>query len=379
AWSQTVGGVPRVYALEFAGTAWQELAGSATGSGISPSTSSAAQPTIAYHNGQLYAAWQQFLHTESNESEIFAARFSGSIWEPAGPGALAAGGASSTAGTASHPRLAVGGGNLHLAWVEDLRSADVADRTTIYSTRWDGAQFVERFSQSGDTAGGITGTDNGVHSMSLAVNPSGQPHVAWSTPDSGSPQVYVRGDTLATNRVLYTSEGISLQTITEVNTLQPGDVIVIARGSEIGPVTLTAAHSGVFIIGTDEGQSRIDGLLTLDGANNVTIARVDLAGGLSVKQTTDLEVTSSRIGGTGLYLDGTTDTRVVNNEITSLGIGLTLNCNIDALIQQNQIHGTPAGVRIVSDETGSQVLGNAITSAGVGLDVDANLMGGTIR
>ena len=153
-WTQSVAGVDRVYAREYAGVAWQELAGSASGLGISASALSADQSTLAYFGGTLHAAYRQHVRAESNETEITTARLNVGIWEQ--------GITSGTGGTASRPRLAVGGGQLHLAWAEELLSSGVGSGTTVYATRWNGTEFVERFARSGDVAGGITGTGDGL-------------------------------------------------------------------------------------------------------------------------------------------------------------------------------------------------------------------------
>ena len=177
---------------------------------------------------------------------------------------------------------------------------------------------------------------------------------------------------------MYTSAGIPLSGVLDFNTMQPGDIVVIGSGSETAPATLTAAHAGVFITGAGTELSRIEGTLTLTGANDVTISRVDLAGGVIATTTTDLEIVASHIGGTGLLLDGTTDTRMVGNDIDSSAVGLTLSCNIDANIAHNSILGTTTGVLLEADETGSNIASNDIRSAGTGLHVAANLIGGVI-
>lgn len=47
AWAQVVSGIRQVYIKEYSGGAWHELAGSASGSGISHSTSDSRAPTVA--------------------------------------------------------------------------------------------------------------------------------------------------------------------------------------------------------------------------------------------------------------------------------------------------------------------------------------------
>ena len=49
----------------------------------------------------------------------------------------------------------------------------------------------------------------------------------------------------------------------------------------------------------------------MDGANNVTFSRVDLAGGLKAATTTAWKLSVAGSVAAGLFLDGTTDTRLV--------------------------------------------------------------------
>ncbi len=370
AWTQSFAGVDRVYAREFAGAAWMELAGSASGLGISASALAADQPTLAYLSGTLHAAWRQHVRAESNETEITTARLNAGTWEQ--------GITSATGGTASQPHLAVGGGQLHLAWAEELLSSGIGSGTTVYSMRWNGTEFVERFAQSGDIAGGITGSGDGLNALTLAVNAAGQPFVAWSNSAAGSSQVYLRGDTLAVNRVMVTSAGIPLAGVLESNTMQPGDIVVIDSGTETAPATLSAAHSGIFIIGAGTQLSRIEGVLTLTGANDVTISRVDLAGGIAATTTDNLEIVASHIGGSGLLLDSTNQTRIIGNDVTSSAVGVTLLCNVGVDVTDNAIFGATAGVLLEADEAGLYLARNDIRSAGTGLQLVADLSGDAI-
>jgi Ca2+-binding RTX toxin-like protein len=375
AWSQFAAGVSRVYALEFAGSSWQPLAGSANVSGISTNTLAADQPAIAYQGGALYSAWRQFVREGTSETEIYASRFSGAAWTKAGAGAASGLGLSNTNGTASRPRLAAGGGTLHLAWVEELLASGIGTQSTIYAKRWNGTAFVESFQNSGDVAGGITATGDGVRAFSFTATTNGKPFVAWETADAGSPQVYVRGDTLAVGRVMYASAAMPLQSVLELNTITPGDVIVVTPGAATGGATLTAAHSGIHIVGAGAEHSQINGLLTLNGANNVTIARVDLAVGVIATGGNGLEIASSRIGGAGLQLDGTNGARIHDSTIVSSAIGILLDGNVNTLIANNTIHGATAGVRISAVETGLRIAGNDITFAGTGIHVAAAVSG----
>ncbi|MEQ1828011.1 MAG: right-handed parallel beta-helix repeat-containing protein, partial [Pirellula sp.] len=371
AWSQTVAGIARVFALEFAGSTWQGVAGSNSGNGISTSNLAADQPSIAYYDGTIHVAWRQYVRLGTSETEIYSARPVAGVWEQVN--------VSATGGTASQPRLAVGGNQLHLAWAEELVASGIGTGTTVYATRWNGTEFIEKFAQSGDINGGITGTGDGLQALALAVNPTGAPFVAWSNSSANSTQVHVRGDTLVVNRLMYTSEGIPLATLLELNTMQPGDIVVVHEGVQTAPVTLTAAHSGVFILGEGAGLSQLGGKVTLTGANNVTFSRVDLSGGLDAKLTSGLEIVASRIEGSGLLLDGTTNTRLIGNLIDGEAVGVELQFNTNALVEYNAIFGSTTGVLIKSTETGSQIVNNSVRSNDTGLQLMASVMGGMIR
>ena len=374
AWAQPVAGVSRVYALEFAGTSWQAIAGSASGPGISPAALAADQPTLAYEDGTLYVAWRQSMRSESTESEIFAASSTGSAWTSAGPGATTSG-VSPSGGTASLPRLAAGAGELHLVWAEDLQSAGAAARTTIYATTWNGSAFAEKFVQSGDLAGGIKGAGDGLQSIALATNLLGQPIVAWNSSESGLPQVYVRGDLASAGRVFYTSPGISLNSLLSLNTLQPGDTIVLSPGTNLAGATLTAAHSGISIVGSGPEFSTLVGLLTIDGANNVTIAGVHLAGGLVAVGTDGLHVLDSRISGPGLTLDTTTGSLVLRNAISGAITGITLRGNAGLVLETNEIHGQTIGLHVATAESGARIASNRISATGTALRISAAVDG----
>ncbi|MFM8708093.1 MAG: calcium-binding protein, partial [Planctomycetia bacterium] len=68
AWSARANGASHIRLRQFVGTTWRELDGSATGSGVSGAADAwldgkvdcNAQPTLAYHDGRLFVAWQAF-------------------------------------------------------------------------------------------------------------------------------------------------------------------------------------------------------------------------------------------------------------------------------------------------------------------------------
>src|SRR5262249_15345567 len=84
AWTVSVSGTRQVYLREYSGGTWNQLGGSASGSGISAAAGNKNTPTVAYLSGTLFAAWQNQV---SATTEIYVARFNGSAWAEAGTGA----------------------------------------------------------------------------------------------------------------------------------------------------------------------------------------------------------------------------------------------------------------------------------------------------
>ncbi len=269
AWSQSTGGASRVYALEFNNTAWQELSGSASGNGISTNPLPADQPSLAYHDNTLNIAWRQRIRGGTNESEIDSARFEAGTWVQAD--------VSKTHGTASQPKLASGGGQLHLVWQEDLRSSARGTRNTIYAMRWNGTAFAEEIVGVSDVADGIIGSGDGLQSLSLAVDSNGKPFVSWSSTDAFSTQIYLRGNLNVANRVIYASATIPLSSFLPPTRCNQGTSSSWTKLRLRLPQFVQPEHSGIQIVGDGAGHTRVTGKLTIAGASNLRISGLNLA------------------------------------------------------------------------------------------------------
>ena len=111
AWIANTG---QVYVKELANGVWSELAGSATGGGVSNTPGANRSPTLAYANGDLFVAWQT--NVRFGESEVYAKRYRASLakWLTAGDGSDTGGGLSNSKGYAFSPRLVAQNNQLFL-------------------------------------------------------------------------------------------------------------------------------------------------------------------------------------------------------------------------------------------------------------------------
>ena len=124
AWTQDFSTSPsQIYVKQYGGGTWSALSGSASGTGISAGLYDASAPTVAYANGALFVAWQQYITNPAQAETIFeqapaiyAAEYTNSAWQPAGTGAETGFGVSDNPGISLAPQLASNGTQLVLAW-----------------------------------------------------------------------------------------------------------------------------------------------------------------------------------------------------------------------------------------------------------------------
>ncbi|HAM70036.1 MAG TPA: hypothetical protein DCM86_00140, partial [Verrucomicrobiales bacterium] len=362
AWSALDGAAhQQVYLRQFNGTAWIELAGSGSGSGISQNVGPSRSPSLAYLGGALFVAWQQQQPGVALPIDIQASVYAGSVWSPAGTGALDPGGVSHSAGVASQPRIASNGGRLVLAWADTTPGSP----TRLYSRVWDGTSFVEQL--PGDASfQGIATLSVQFQTLALTADASGHPFAAWDDVFALRPSVYVLGNTFDLKRVFTADSATSIQSILDAQTLTLGDVIVVSRGTTYaGGVNISADDAGVTILGAADGSTVIQGGVTVTRASDVILQRLTLAGGVTATATDRLTLTDDVVGGTGLSLAGGVDVRVVDsrfngtvgirtaaptagwisrNTLTASATGLDLAAAFSGLVTQNDISGAVSGV-----------------------------------
>ncbi len=387
AWTQNVGATTQVYLREYSGGVWQQLAGSATGNGLSQSTAQAQAPTLAFNNGALFAAWQD---SSSGVSQVYAALYNGSAWVAAGSGATSGGGVSASSGMAGQPRLAANDGQLYLMWLDNLLPSAGGNALASFVKPWNGSAFVEQI--VGDASyNGIDAVRGAPVAPVFAVDAAGQPFLAWQDNSSGAPQIYVLGDTFTVHTVHYvnnvstnldafttaagadTNDGLSpatpKATVAGVfsdasHPVQPGDVIYLDTGSYAG-FSLTSAANGAYLLGSPRAPTVIQGAVNIVGAANLTLENITFQGVVTLTDCSNVTFSDSTFTA-GVVIAGGSNNQIVHDAITSGGINLG-NDSASAgptgtIIEHNQITG-----------------GIAVTGAGItGLAVRFNQIGGGI-
>lgn len=183
AWAET-DTVGEIYVRRFNGSAWVELGEhSASNGGISNTPGLSQYATIGYAaGGKPYVAWYD---VTPGQLEIYVATLESGQWVAAGSGATSGGGISNTADKSKEPALAVRGGVPYVAWEEGASSAD-----EIYIRRLAGDKWVEVGSGSAE-GGGISNNAGNSQFPALAFDGAGRLYVAWADNSSGDYEVYV--------------------------------------------------------------------------------------------------------------------------------------------------------------------------------------------
>jgi hypothetical protein len=172
---------------EHTGGAWQELAGSAHGNGISAIAGTARRPSITLDStGAPVVAWT-IVNGASND--IYVARYSSTAnggqggWVALGT-SLNSGGISIT-GKADNASIVLTSAGLVVAWLDTSSGA-----ANIYVKEFNGTSWVAL--GSGATSGqGVSGSATSVSGLSLATDGT-KVAVAWSQSVSGTRQIYLK-------------------------------------------------------------------------------------------------------------------------------------------------------------------------------------------
>lgn len=121
-----------IYALRWNGSAWEEMAGSASEGGISNTGESgwAPQASIALAPDSVpFVAWND---DASGTWQIYMRRWNGTTWQEVGSGSASGGGISASSGDSRSPSLAIASdGTAYIAWADDSSGA-----SQIYVMQW---------------------------------------------------------------------------------------------------------------------------------------------------------------------------------------------------------------------------------------------------
>ena len=190
AWGDDSSGNVEIYVRKWNGSAWIQLAGSATGGGISNNSGvSAGQwghgPSLALDSlGNPVVAWED---NTSGNYEIYVKRWNGSAWVQLA-GSASGGGISNNSGSSYAPSVALdSSGKPVVAWEDNSSFND-----EIYMMRWNGSAWIQL---GGSASGGGISNNWGISGgPSVALDSSGNPVVAWYDDSCGfySTEIYVR-------------------------------------------------------------------------------------------------------------------------------------------------------------------------------------------
>src|SRR5262249_36931113 len=149
--------------------------------------------------------------------------------------------------------------------------------------------FVEEL--PGDASrGGVAPAGGDVHTLALAADPAGHPFLAWDAAAAAStPQVFVRGDRFDLGAVYHVAAGgsvsgdgsaasplASVQQVLDARALHPGDLILVHGTTDPAGITVTAADSGVTILGVPGESAAVQGPVVITGASGVTLQGLGL-------------------------------------------------------------------------------------------------------
>jgi hypothetical protein len=117
AWTDNSSGNDEIYVKRYDGNDWVEVGtGSATGGGISANASASIEPSLALDSaGRPVVAWEDH---SMGEPEIYVKGFDGTGWVEIGNGSASGGGISNSAAVSHTPSIAIGGGQICVAWSE---------------------------------------------------------------------------------------------------------------------------------------------------------------------------------------------------------------------------------------------------------------------
>lgn len=168
AWSErTMGNNYEIHLRQWNGEQWIELAGSATGGGISGNAGGSSVPDVALDSqGRPVVAWED---DTSGDREIYLKRWNGSEWIELGGSATGGGVSDDTGSYSVGARVKVDRSDRPVvAWYHNS-----SGQYEVRVRRWEGAQWVDLPGLEGTVA----------MSPDLELDAAGNPILAWTSSD----------------------------------------------------------------------------------------------------------------------------------------------------------------------------------------------------
>ena len=249
---------------------WGEIAGSASGNGLTGGVAAACDPVVAVDSsGTRYVAWED---SRNGNPEIYVARQSADGWEMLG-GSAQGGGVSATAGSSADPSLTIDStGAPIVAWAETTGST-----TDILAARYDSASNTWVALGDSLSTGGLSQTGKAT-SPQIVMTGAG-PVVTWLDGTGGTTQVMAS----RLNGSAWTALG-------------SGSVTQAAVGVEDYCLTTDGTKIAVAWTQMNGGQTDVYAK-EFDGGTWIGLAGSDTGGGISNDPTDSSEATAAYFGG----------------------------------------------------------------------------------
>ncbi len=181
-WHDDKIGNSEIYLSRWDGAAWQGVAGSDSGGGVSRNRGQSERVDVAITaEGVPFLVWED---DSAGNSEIYAAYYDGSAWQPAGEGAASGGGISKSLTPSVTPQIDISdSGTLYVCWTEEL-----AGNAEVYVLRFAGGEWWE-ISAGSAGGGGISGNEGDSRGCTVSAPADDNLQVAWRDDSGGAWQI----------------------------------------------------------------------------------------------------------------------------------------------------------------------------------------------
>ncbi len=194
AWSEILPDNAEIYAARWTGARWERISGPPGGAGISANAGDSKLPKLALsRNGEPTVAWMDDTSARFGKRkdyvrgswQIYLRSRTANGWQQLA-GSASGQGISATRGESRAPALALDPlGNPYVAWQDNTRGND-----EILLSAWTGTAWRETCGSH--AAGGLSANSGSSGLPALAVDTSGSAYVAWNDNTSGNYEIHVK-------------------------------------------------------------------------------------------------------------------------------------------------------------------------------------------